>query len=125
MIHFLKVLPKYFEAIVTCRKSFEVRKKDRNYKIGDLIAFNEFDPDGSGYTGRSFIVHITYILDDDRYSKDGYVILSIASCIIHALPFVLSENVLNFDCGENCTSCPIYKHLPQDLPEVRFIRGEI
>lgn len=49
--HNLKILPKYFKAIVNGNKTFEVRKKDRDFKIGDQITLNEWK-DGK-YTGRS------------------------------------------------------------------------
>lgn len=37
--HTLKVLIKYADAIMDGTKTFEVRKNDRNFKVGDKIVF--------------------------------------------------------------------------------------
>lgn len=42
MIHHLKTLPDYFQAVVDERKPFEIRENDRNFKIGDLVILEEF-----------------------------------------------------------------------------------
>lgn len=81
MIHALKQLPEYFADVLSGRKSFEVRKNDRPYKEGDLLALNEYDPENS-YTGRSCLVYIDYILNDSEYCKDGYVVMSIKPCLV-------------------------------------------
>lgn len=74
--HALKILPKYFKELVECRKNFELRKKDRDYRIGDILELNEFD--GDKYTGNSLLYEITYILNGGEYGLDkDYVILSI------------------------------------------------
>lgn len=78
MIHAVKIIPEYYEAVKDGRKRFEVRKADRPYKEGDYIALNEHDV--SGYTGRSVLFKITYLLNSPLYCKEGYVILGIAPC---------------------------------------------
>lgn len=79
MIHALKTLPKYFEAVCMGIKKFELRKNDRNFKVGDYLALNEWD--GNNYTGRSQLVIVTYIVKPDMFMDcpDGYVIMSIKS----------------------------------------------
>ena len=42
-IHELKTLPEYFLDICTRSKNFELRKNDRNYKVGDCLVLKEFD----------------------------------------------------------------------------------
>ena len=82
-IHELKILPEYFDAVISGAKNFELRKDDRNYKIGDLIILKEFD--GTQFTGREIKnVPITYILKDcPEYGlHKGYCILGLQS-IIH------------------------------------------
>jgi hypothetical protein len=76
MIHELKILPEYFDAIVKGRKTFEVRRRDRDYQVGDLLALNEWNLET--YTGRSCFAQVVYILDNEDYCKEGYVILGIA-----------------------------------------------
>lgn len=50
MIHALKILPEYFEAMAAGAKSFEVRKNDRPYHTGDYVALNEWNREQ--YTGK-------------------------------------------------------------------------
>lgn len=35
--HELKILPKYFSEVYSGNKTFEVRKNDRNFKVGDML----------------------------------------------------------------------------------------
>ncbi|HGC5944826.1 DUF3850 domain-containing protein [Enterococcus faecalis] len=72
-IHELKILPEYFEAVVSGNKRFEIRKNDRNYKKGDILRLNEYQ-DGQ-YTGDVHVAEITYITDYAQ--QDGYVVLGI------------------------------------------------
>ncbi|KOF56798.1 hypothetical protein AGR56_09030 [Clostridium sp. DMHC 10] len=75
MVHELKTLPEFFQAVKEKRKSFEVRRNDRNFKVGDSLYLREWT--GGEYTGRKLIRIITYILDNPLYVKEGYVILGI------------------------------------------------
>ena len=72
--HELKILPEYFQAVAEGRKTFEVRRKDRDFKVGDTVTLREFD---GNYTGNSLTVKISYILDDPEYCKEGFVIFGI------------------------------------------------
>ena len=75
MVHELKVLPRYYEKVVSGKKRFELRKDDRNFKVGDLIRLQEYDRD---YTGKDCLVEIIYKLDGGNYGLEkGYCILSI------------------------------------------------
>lgn len=82
MIHELKTLPEYFEAIIKGEKLFEIRKNDRFFQVGDLLALNEFDVKNVLYTGRSCIVYIDYILNNEEFCKKGYIAMSIKPCLI-------------------------------------------
>lgn len=72
-IHELKILPEYFEAVVSGNKRFEIRKNDRNYKKGDILSLNEYQ-DGQ-YTGDVYVAEITYITNYAQ--QDGYIVLGI------------------------------------------------
>lgn len=78
MIHELKIEREYFEAIIDVKKTFEVRKNDRDFQIGDFLALNE-TVDGA-YTGRAVIAVVRYILDNPDYCKDSYIIMGIKLC---------------------------------------------
>ena len=77
MIHELKILPQYFEEVWDGNKNFELRKDDRDYKVGDSLRLLEFDY--GTYTGRECNREIKYILRNaDQYGlKEGFVILAI------------------------------------------------
>ena len=75
-IHELKISPKYFEDVGANKKKFELRKDDRDYQVGDLIALKEYE--NGEYTGREIkYFPIVYILRDvPEYGlKEGYCIL--------------------------------------------------
>ena len=80
MIHELKIRPEFFEACTSGKKTFEVRRNDRPFEIGDYLALNEWN--GEIYTGRCALFNITYILSDTEYCKPGYAIISIVPCAI-------------------------------------------
>ena len=60
MTHELKCWPEYFEQILTGYKTFEVRKNDRDYKVGDELFLREWDYLKMEYTGRELKMLITY-----------------------------------------------------------------
>lgn len=68
-IHILKIENEYLKAIKDGLKTFELRKNDRDYQVGDLIKFSK-DKD---------IYKVTYILKDvPEYGLDSnYCILAI------------------------------------------------
>ena len=72
-IHELKILPKYFQAQKEGIKNFEIRKNDRDYKVGDDLVLLEYNPESKKKTGKLMVVKITYITDYKQ--KDGYVVL--------------------------------------------------
>lgn len=73
-IHELKTLPQYFNEVFNGNKTFELRKDDRNYNVGDTLKLREFD---GAYTGRQCSRIISYILKDaEQYGlKEGFVII--------------------------------------------------
>ena len=75
--HYIKILPEYYDAIDSGKKTFEVRFNDRNYQIHDILHLQEWI-DGE-YTGREMAVEVTYLLDNPNYCKEGYVIMAINS----------------------------------------------
>lgn len=73
MIHELKIFPEFFEAVTSGRKQFEIRKNDREFKVGDQLTLREWT--GEKYTGDSYKAEITYITDYAQ--QNGYVVLGI------------------------------------------------
>lgn len=72
--HELKILPEYFEEVAKGRKNFEIRKDDRDFKVGDIFVLREYA--NENYTGRYYIGSIGYILRNcKKYGlQDGYCI---------------------------------------------------
>ena len=76
MDHELKLYSKYFDAILTGEKMFEIRKNDRGFRVGDTILLREWD--NIKYSGREMKVVITYICDDKFVElSQGYAVLGI------------------------------------------------
>lgn len=74
--HSVKILPEYFKAILDGYKTFEIRKNDRSYQVGDKLILKEWN-DGV-YTGRILKKEIIYILDDTSgYVLEGHVVMSL------------------------------------------------
>lgn len=77
-VHELKIKPPNFQAILDGRKSFEIRRNDRNYKEGDILIFRENKNGGkNGYTGRSMRCVLTYVASAYPVLAEGYVVMSI------------------------------------------------
>ena len=55
----LKTWTTYFRSILTGIKTFEIRKDDRGYNIGDILILNEWN--GDSYTGHTIKCIVTYI----------------------------------------------------------------
>lgn len=82
MTHELKTLPKYFDAVLEGRKTFDIRKNDRSFAVGDNLRLIEWDSTYRMPTGREQLCEITYILEGNDETKQyglmkGYCILSI------------------------------------------------
>ncbi len=80
MIHKLKTWPEFFEAMVEGRKTFEGRKNDRDFKVGDELILKEYDPElkNYGYSGRFLHRRVSYILEGTQFGvMPGYVIMGL------------------------------------------------
>ena len=78
MTHALKTWPEYFQAVSERGKSFEVRKFDRPFKVGEKLLLQEWDNIKGSYTGDEIEVVITYILQGGQFGiEPGYVVMGI------------------------------------------------
>lgn len=76
MRHELKIHPQYFKAVESGRKYWEIRKNDRDFKVGDEVLLREWD--NTRYSGEEILAEITYMLDDKFAGlAEGYVVFSI------------------------------------------------
>ena len=75
--HPLKTLP-YFYNVVGTLKTFEVRKNDRNFQVGDILWLQEWSEEAQ-YTGRSKKFTISYILEGGQFGiQEGYCVMSLS-----------------------------------------------
>ena len=80
--HELKCWPRYFEPLIQGKKTAEIRKNDRDFKVGDVLHLREWDPQGKAdehYTGRFAFRTITHVLDlveVTMLNEGHYVMLS-------------------------------------------------
>lgn len=73
--HYLKLATTYYNDIITRKKMFELRKNDRNYRVGDVLEMHEF---ASGKaTGNAIRCVVKYMLEDYEGLQEGYCILGI------------------------------------------------
>lgn len=95
-IHELKILPEYFEKVLDGSKTFELRKDDRGFKVGDILILreykseliyeNEFGEERWGnphYTGREIKKTISYIYKgcpNGLGLRTGFSILALKEC---------------------------------------------
>jgi len=70
MKHDLKTWPKYFDAVWNRSKTFELRKNDRNYKVGDILCLREYDNEVNEYSGRELLMGVAYILEGGVFGLD-------------------------------------------------------
>lgn len=77
MVHELKILPQYFDAVRLGYKSFELRKDDRDYRVGDILLLKEWN--GKEYTGDECCREVGYIFHrTGEYGlANGYCILGL------------------------------------------------
>ncbi|PAD38651.1 hypothetical protein CHH53_10390 [Terribacillus sp. 7520-G] len=74
--HKLKILEKYYNDILNGTKTFEIRKNDRNFQVGDVLSLHVWDPEENEFkSGIKADVRIVYITDFEQ--KEGYVVLGI------------------------------------------------
>ena len=63
MIHELKILPRWFNDVQAGVKNFEIRKNDRDFKVGDVLCLKEWYR--GRFTGRHVMRKIEYIYKGD------------------------------------------------------------
>lgn len=73
--HQLKLNPKFFQRIIDCEKTFEIRKNDRDFQTGDTISLHAYEPDKGYIECDPIIARITYFTT--AYQQEGYCVLGI------------------------------------------------
>lgn len=76
-LHVLKSLPEFFEPAIVGEKTFEIRRNDRDFRVGDLVLLYEWSD--AGFTGRvSDVYSIEYVFPGGKFGLDSdYCVFSI------------------------------------------------
>jgi len=72
--HDLKILPEFFAAVKEGRKTFEIRRNDRDFRAGDVLLLLEWD--GQRFTGQQVSKLVPYV--SDFAQQAGMVVMSLA-----------------------------------------------
>lgn len=86
--HKLKVWPEFYDAIESGVKTWEFRRDDRGFRVGDVLVLLWWDPSANdgrggveyvdGPTTKNLRVKVTYILHGGRLGvPEGFCIMSI------------------------------------------------
>lgn len=84
--HQLKIEQSYYTDVYSGRKSFEIRKDDRGYQVGDIISFTTTSDGKSLKPDNKKKWEIVYIFGHEDSHKnmlqEGYVVLGIQELAI-------------------------------------------
>lgn len=72
MEHELKTWPEFFAPLLAGDKTFEIRKDDRGYAVGDVLWLREWHKLDLKHTGRAVRRRVTYIT---RHMQQGDMVV--------------------------------------------------
>lgn len=76
--HELKLVEPHFSDVAAGRKTFEVRRDDRGFCVGDWLHLRHYNAQEETYGDRSALVKVTSLLRGPQFGiEDGYVVMSI------------------------------------------------
>lgn len=73
--HDLKSTPDHFQPVLQGLKTFEIRRNDRDFQVGDSVTLREYDRRTGAYSGATLSGIIGFI--DDYEQKEGYVVFGL------------------------------------------------
>lgn len=79
-VHKVKTHPSEFADVVAGLKRCEFRENDRDYKVGDQLIQEEWDPEKAEYTGNAFSCRIRHIQPGGKFGiPETHVMMTIHS----------------------------------------------
>lgn len=83
-VHVIRAWPIFFKDLENSTKTFEFRKDDRDYEVGNILEIHEYDDYTEHYSGKVLSFEIIHLLRNGktfglRDFPAGYVIMSIKS----------------------------------------------
>ncbi len=77
-VHNLKLWSEFYNEVANGNKTFEVRKNDRGYKVGDTLILKEYCPTNKAYTGKELSRKVNYILKGGDFGiEKGFVVMGL------------------------------------------------
>lgn len=117
--HELKCHPHFFAAIAAGKKTFEIRRNDRDYRIGDMLNLREYDPT-FGHTGRRLSgLEVVYMMmaEDFPAILPGFVIMG-----LRGVPSMEDDREPAKQIGELVANLPLTQQLER-CNEYRKVAG--
>lgn len=75
--HELKLSTNFFGRVQSGQKTFEIRKNDRDFQVGDVLVLREWDPEERQYIDYSAPIRANIVYMTSFAQQDGYVVLGI------------------------------------------------
>lgn len=72
MIHRVKASPDKIKTIKKKNRLFDIRPSDRNYRVGDIIVYCEFEGE---FTGKEIVREVTYHEEICEGLEEGYTLV--------------------------------------------------
>lgn len=76
-IHELKTVAPYFHEVWAGDKTFELRRNDRGFEVGDFLILKHWKTDDSEYSGMWILAKITSVLEGFDGIHKGFCVQSI------------------------------------------------
>jgi hypothetical protein len=77
-VHELKTWSEHFVDLLSGKKTFEFRRNDRDFKVGDTLVLREWSPRVERYSGEQMRLTVSHMLAGPAFGiPEGYVILSL------------------------------------------------
>lgn len=76
--HTLKCWPLFFDAVGCRRKTFELRRADRDFQVGDSVELREWCPEAQDYTGRWIWFRISYVMRN----AESFGLVAPGACVL-------------------------------------------
>lgn len=73
--HELKILSEHYALVCSGQKTFEIRKNDRDFQVGDILVLREFS--GQEYISYSSSIRARVVYLTSFEQKEGYVVMGI------------------------------------------------
>jgi Domain of unknown function (DUF3850) len=82
-LHIVKSWTHFFKAIASGEKKHDLRyDADRNFKVGDILRLEEYDPFAAQYTGKTVSAKVTFITSRASPCAFSLAVLDRDYCIL-------------------------------------------